>query len=130
MRHYLPLIAWAVVIIFPSTVFFERAPSGSLINLAYTSEAAHILAHIFVYAILTLLLIFSFNPHLNWKTVGIALILALLVGVLQEGLQYIVSSDRVFGWPEVFDLGVNLVGALFGFLLRYLWYLRGSTHEI
>ncbi|KAA3643284.1 MAG: hypothetical protein DWQ07_22475 [Chloroflexi bacterium] len=116
-----------VVIIFPSTLIFERAPSGSLINLAYISETAHIITHIIVYAILTLLLIPTFKLNLNWTTLGITLIFALFIGVLQEGLQFIVSADRVFGLPEIFDLGVNLLGALLGLALIYL---RRSTHKV
>ena len=46
MRRYIPLIIWVLVIIYPSTTYLKSTPSGSLLNMAYQSEAAHIFTHI------------------------------------------------------------------------------------
>ena len=46
--------------------------------------------------------------------------LVLIVGGLQELLQLPVKG-RAFGWPEIFDLGVDLLGGILGvfFFLAY-----------
>lgn len=142
MRRYIPLIVWVLVIIYPSTTYLESTPSGSLLNLAYRSEAAHIITHLFVFAILALLLVrakhasplpkraHSLKLQLNWNTVLGTLLFTLLIGLVQEGLQYMVSADRVFGWPEIYDLGVDVIGGILGLGLIYLWRLRRSSHEL
>jgi len=130
MKRYLPLIGWVLLIIYPSTTFLKKARSGSLVNLAYRSEGAHIAVHLLMFFVLALLVVYSFQLQGTRREIGFALLFILGVGVVQEGLQFLVSADRLIGWPELFDLGVDLIGGALGFAFRFSQSLGAGAHKL
>lgn len=89
------------------------------------TELAHVIGHIVLFGGLVVLFLYLFNLP---QTRGIAVLLGLCVlavGLGQEFLQLQVKG-RMFGWPEIFDLGVDLAGGTIGWLVypRLLGYSR------
>jgi hypothetical protein len=68
-----------------------------------------------LYAGLAILLVMVFNLPLNRRTVLLVLGIVLLVGFIQEGMQ-LFSAVQVVSWDSVFDLGVDLSGAVIGLM--------------
>jgi len=49
--------------------------------------------------------------------------------VIQELLQ-LPTKGRTFGWPEVFDLGVDLVGGMLGIFFSHLYRQRKNFYSL
>ena len=94
-------------------------------DLFVGTELAHVIGHIILFGGMVVLLLYLFNLP---QTRGIAVMLGfcvLVVGLGQEFLQLQVKG-RMFGWPEIFDLVVDLTGGVIGWLVypRLLGYSR------
>ena len=91
-------------------------------HVANQSEFAHVVVHLIMFGGSVFLLLHIFNLPLNRRTAILlaGLLLALAMG--QELLQLQVKQ-RGYGWPETFDLLVDLAGALLGWK-AYRYYLR------
>jgi len=74
--------------------------------------------HAALYAGLAILMIVVFNLPLNRRTVLRVLGVVLLVGMIQEGMQFF-SAVQIISWNSVFDLGVDLIGSGIG--LGVVW---------
>jgi hypothetical protein len=91
-------------------------------------EPGHIVGHLVLFGGLTILVLILFNLKLEPRTAVLIVIGVLTLGMGQEIIQLQVK-DRGFGWPEIFDLAVDLTGAGLGWwvyarLLPYGRYLR------
>ena len=84
-------------------------------------EWTHILSHFLLYAGLGVLNILAFADHPSpggfRRTTLRLLILVLLVGTVQEGLQHLTGSTQPGALPSLFDLGVDLAGSMLGFAI-------------
>lgn len=85
----------------------------------YHAEWAHIVGHLLVFGGLVVLALLVFRMPQNRRTAIILTVILLGVALAQEALQ-LQWKGRAFGWPEVFDLGVDLVGGMLG------WWLYGK----
>jgi hypothetical protein len=84
----------------------------------YHAEWAHIVGHLVVFSGLVILSLLIFRLPQNRRTAIILTVILLAVALVQEALQ-LQWKGRAFGWPEMFDLGVDLVGGMIG------WWLYG-----
>jgi len=82
-------------------------------NFLIAPEWVHILAHLILFSGLAVLIVRTFKLHLNWQTAVVLLVAILLTAGVQEVFQ-LQAKERGFGWPEVFDIGVDLMGGVVG----------------
>lgn len=108
------LIGWSASILVGAAVVRPITGSSATLAALASSEAAHVVAHLVLYAVLAVLALASrLSP---WR----AATLTLGVAVMQEGVQLIVA-DRAPGPPELFDLAVDtvaVIAVLLAFRLR------------
>ncbi len=83
------------------------------LNFLIAPEWVHILAHLILFSGLAVLIVRTFKLHLNWQTAVVLLVAILLTAGVQEVFQ-LQAKERGFGWPEVFDIGVDLMGGVVG----------------
>lgn len=81
----------------------------------------------FFFAGLTIILIWIFEPKISVKLLKVFIIVGLMTGLIQEGLQNF-SGVQVMGWNTVFDLGVDILGVLIGFGLA-AWKKKRRTDK-
>lgn len=116
MRSRFWTLIWILGILFPMAFLGRVWPAfGRLFDALFAPNWVHVLMHGLLYAVLAFLLVGWISPVT--LTNGLKLIgLVLLVGLLHESLQ-LLSAGVWPGWePELFDLGVDLAGALLGLL--------------
>jgi len=125
MRSKIILVLWIAGILFP-LVGLRRfsTPFHLVFDAAFKLEWVHIAMHILLYAGLGFLLITLLNKHLNRGTFMKLAGVALIIGISQEGLQWLVTSDipsrATMLQLSGFDLGVDLAGVILGMALA-LW---------
>ncbi|RME45312.1 MAG: hypothetical protein D6791_11080 [Chloroflexi bacterium] len=131
MRVKALLILWLLGILFPM-VWFTRvsATYNRAFQFVFAPTWTHVVMHAFLYAVLVILAGRFLAPRLRgrgWPAwLGSLLGLALGVALLQEGIQ-LWYTGQAAGADEVFDLSVDLGGAVLG-LLVFLRGLRGDGH--
>lgn len=116
MRSRFWTLIWILAILFPMAFLGRLWPAfGRLFDAFFAPQWVHVFMHGLLYAVLGFLLAGWVRPDSVQN--GLKLIgLALLVGLLHESLQ-LLSAGIWPGWgPELFDLTVDLVGALLGLL--------------
>lgn len=121
-------LLWLIGILLPMAFLGQRWPAfGALFDRLFAPAWMHILMHGLLYAVLTLLLAAWIAPLTRRKIVTL-LAAILLIGCLHEALQLLTLG----GWPgltpELFDLAVDLTGALLGLAIWKLW--RGKHSRI
>jgi len=117
------LLFWVVGILFPFAWLSRYSASyQAVFDYIFGSTAAHVLMHTFLFGVLAYLLGVYFVGERPTRRKQLSLLLAAVVGVavLQEGFQLLVQA-RFPGWPELFDLGVDIGGAILGMLAFRLW---------
>jgi hypothetical protein len=110
MRSRFWILIWILGILFPMA-FLGRLwpPFGRFFNVLFAAERTHILMHLFLYAVLAFLLAQRIRP-VSAKAILMLLGLAIAVGILQEGLQWLTIQGEI-GWSaSAFDLLVDLGG--------------------
>ena len=85
---------------------------------AFQAEWVHVVAHLVLFAGLVILAMLALRFPQNMKTAVLMTAILLAVAFAQEFLQLQVKG-RAFGGPEMFDLGVDLIGGAIG------WWLYG-----
>jgi hypothetical protein len=80
-----------------------------------TPEWVHIVAHTVIFAGLAVMVLSLFRRS-HWLIYAGTLLLALFVGILQESIQ-LAAAGLLPGPDELFDIGVDLTGALCGMSL-------------
>ncbi|MEK6255691.1 MAG: VanZ family protein [Chloroflexota bacterium] len=101
-------IAW-VGRVFP----WLRSQLGPVVRPIISPEWVHIVAHTALFAGLVVILAYALKLNKNGASVLFLLVVVLVLGLSQEGLQ-LVAKNRAFGGPEVFDLFVDLFGGILG----------------
>jgi len=121
MRSRVWIFLWAIGILFPMAFLGRLWPSfGRLFNAVFTAGWTHIAMHAFLYAVLALLLARAIRPA-SARAVLCLLGLALGIGCLQEGLQWLTLKSEI-GWSaSAFDLLVDTAGTCLGLVVAWRW---------
>lgn len=123
------MLLWLLVILIPIHWLTQITQTlRQVFRMASGSEPVHVVVHLILFGSSVFLFMQIFQLPLTRRTAVLLACLVLALGVGQEWLQLQVK-ERVFGWPEIFDLGVDLAGGFLGWLaykyyLRYARYLR------
>jgi len=120
MRRYVMLTSWLLLMVFPVALLRRLPPVRPFMDMLIGAEVMHWIAHGILFAGLVILLAHAFHIPLNPKTAAVLLLAVLIVAAAQEGFQLIATKHRPPGWPELFDIGVDLIGAFIGLMLLYL----------
>jgi hypothetical protein len=133
MRRYGWLILWLVGILFPMAWLgrlsgrYQRA-----FDAVFSPGWMHVLMHLALFAGLVVLLGVTLGGLTVTKETSEVsktsevlnaagfLLVALAVGLLQEGLQ-LLSGVQIWRWNTLFDLGIDLLGAGLGVGVLALW---------
>jgi hypothetical protein len=127
MQKRVFLIFWLIGIIFPMA-WLGRLSSRyhSLFDALFSPEWIHRLMHAVIFSGLIVLLMLAFDLEPSRKTMGLILLVALIVGILQESLQ-LYSGVQVLRWNTLLDLSVDSAGALVGYSL--IWGIAKLREE-
>ena len=124
---WLILALWLAGMLFPTALPGKSSPAyRAVFNAVFHPQWVHVVMHLVLFAGLSLLLVILFRLPLGWRTAGLLLGAAALVGVGQEILQAF-SQGFLYIWGAAFDLGVDLLGAGLSYLL--MWWrslIRGA----
>ena len=94
----------------------HRVNEDGSVDVLFGPEWVHILMHMALFAGLAFLLLLVIGKPVDWRVVLMVISAALIVGLLQEGLQII--SRSVWGAKvlllSLYDLGIDVFGAMFG----------------
>ena len=129
MRIRLALLLCLIGILFPAVWLKQFSSSYErAFKAIFDAEWTHVAAHLALFATLAILLSAAFRSSAHRRTVPGILLTILLVGSLQEGLQFISQGvmplrPLAFGGP-VFDLGIDLAGGMAGLGIFYPLRLR------
>ncbi len=122
MLKKLFVAAWIIGILFPMAWASQSFPGWKLwFNTIFAPDWMHILMHALLYAVLSAALVAFLRAQVRGPSiVFLALGLALAVGLLQEGVQ-LMPSGRLPGPHELFDLAVDMAGAIIGLAVMVLF---------
>ena len=119
------LILWLLGILFPMAWLGNFwADYRRIFDTIFAPEWMHRLMHAFLYAGLAIFLVSIFDLPLDLKTVLFILGIVLLVGLIQEGLQFF-SAVQILTWNSLFVLGMDMIGAGIG--LGIIWGIRKAS---
>jgi hypothetical protein len=130
----LVLAAWLVGILFPLAWFSRVNPFLSAwFDRTFASGWTHVAMHAALYAVLVLIVLAlarrrGYRMPTLFSAVDLAVGVTVPVACLQEGLQ-LLPLGRRFGWPEVYDILVDLAAALIAAALYQLWHARQRLLE-
>jgi VanZ family protein len=113
-KHYRFALLWAAVIAFASLTASKNLP-----QLDWTLFAPDKIGHFTVYGVLAMLLLYGKTRaqiSLQNQTYMYMCILAAGYGFLMECLQYLLTPDRCFEYP---DMAANAFGATLSAILFY-----------
>jgi VanZ family protein len=119
-KYNLIAILWALLILILTTLPGEDFPDLNFWSLLTFDKAAHM----FVFAVLVLLLIIGFIKQyrfrqLRYIAVRTAFIIAVVYGALTELLQEFIFTDRN---ADLYDFIANVIGAVLGVIAFRLIY--------
>ncbi len=115
------LIVWLILLLFPLNWLLEISNIvRRLLARLYLWEPAHVVAHTLLFAGLVFLALEVLHLPLNLKNALLLAAFVLAVGLIQEFFQLQVK-ERGFGGPEIFDLAVDLIGGMLGWLAFYYY---------
>ncbi len=123
------IFLWLAGILFPYNWFGRGADVlRHAVRMAVGSEPAHIAGHLVLFGGLIVLVLHGVQIPFTRRSAICLAVLVLAIGLGQEYFQLQIKQ-RSFGWPEIFDLGVDLIGGALGWtayrhFLRYRRYLR------
>ncbi len=121
------ILLWTIGILFPMAFLGKLWPAfGAVFDAIFDSSWMHILMHSLLYAMLGFLLTLWAKPFAT-RSIVILLGISLLVGLLHEGLQLLAAHTWPGLFPELFDLGVDFVGAAAGIGLGWLILRRNAS---
>ena len=124
------LVLWLFGIIFPMAWLGRFSTRYHVFfNTLFSSEWIHWVMHGVIFAGLTLLVMYAFDLPPSRGTLGIILLVALGVGIVQESLQ-LFSGVQVLRWNTFLDLIVDSAGALVGYGLVLGCRKLLARHEI
>jgi hypothetical protein len=124
------MIAWLGIMLFPIGYVSQLNPKTHFwFEHYFKPEWVHVVAHLLIFAVLTgVVWNLLGRPNVLWMPV-----LVLGVGWVQEIIQ-LYFKHKIFGWPEIFDLLVDLTGGTIGLLVT-AWLVRRraitpGSHEV
>jgi VanZ family protein len=98
-----------------------------IVQRVYWSEKAHVIAHLILFSVLAVLIagrLWRRPPAwFSWRTVAV-LALVMVAGIAQEAAQMLARGLRSVRTDEIFDLCVDMSGALLGLTVYYFWRRR------
>ncbi|TAK14338.1 MAG: hypothetical protein EPO32_01935 [Anaerolineae bacterium] len=120
MLRWLIFLFWLSGTIFPYTwLRRESSRFRLLVDTFFGAEWVHVVGHLLLYATLACLIWWALRRRPGWLGSAATLAFAFPVGFMQEGLQSFFRRGA-FGGPELFDVLVDLTGALIGLVLARL----------
>ncbi len=124
------LIIWSIGILFP--FYFIRRFSHLYkqgFDWAFKSNIIHVLMHIFLYAMLAILISVVFSNKKKLISPVKVVLIVLCVSVLQETIQ-LLSIKCPVGWDDIFDIFVDVSGGLIGvFVFRWQKNILTQSHR-
>jgi hypothetical protein len=128
-RQRVLLFLFVLAIIFPMNWLREESAFlRTRLDSWFAPEWMHVIGHLALFSLLVFLILRVFHLPVDLRTLIVLLGVVLVVGSIQELLQ-LPTKGRAFGWPEIFDLGVDLIGGMLGifFSLAYRWQRRSPS---
>jgi len=122
------LIIWGIGILFP--FYFMRSFSLTYktgFDWAFKSGIIHVLMHIFLYAVLAWLISVILSNKKELISPVKVILIVIGVSVLQETIQ-LVSIKCPVGWDDIFDILVDISGALIGVFV-FRWQRRNQPNN-
>lgn len=107
LKAWLPVIAWAAVILFASGDSFSAANTGAVVGNELANVALRKLVHVVAYGILGIL---TWRAMPNFR---IVLLIALAVAATDESRQATTMNRTGSPYDVVLDLGGAALGAIF-----------------
>lgn len=121
MRRKAILVFWLFGILFPMGWFVHlSSQSGRLFEEVFQPQWTHVVMHTVLYAVLACLLAYQLADRggraSSMRFVANTLALVMVVAIVQEAIQ-LFYQVRLPGYDELFDVGVDLVGAGLGLIV-------------
>lgn len=115
MKHFLPAIVWAFVILLFSTKIGIQLPKSLL--------APDKLGHFVAYSVFSWLVLlgFHFRNSLTKRSALLAVLIVTSYGVGMEFAQWAFFPNRFF---EVWDMVANTIGAVLGYIAFYFYFTK------
>jgi len=136
MKRYFILLAWLLGILLPMAWFGRFSESyQQVFNTIFGPPWMHVVTHALLFAVLAYLLasivssMVGGQPIVGVKAIvltTVVLAVAVLIALLQEIFQ-LWYKGRLFGYAEVFDLGVDVMGVCAG--LAFFWWRHWRLHK-
>ena len=122
-RHYI-LLAWLLGILLPMAWFGRFSKSyQQAFNFIFGPPWMHVVTHALLFVVLAYLLATIVSTLFERQSIiritAIVVSVAVIIAILQEIIQ-LWYKGRMFGYAEVFDLGVDMMGVFVG-LAVYGW---------
>jgi VanZ family protein len=122
MRRTILLLLWLAGLIFPLSWLGRFSPAYQrTFDRVFGAEWMHVVTHALLFAGLAILLVYTLRLPLRLRSALAIASLALLTGMLQEAFQIfsrqVSLGDSLVLRMAIFDLWVDLSGALAGFAL-------------
>lgn len=131
MKRQFFLLAWLLGILLPMAWFGRFSESyRQIFNFVFDPPWMHVVTHALLFAILAYLLASIVSAMFGDLSIGRVMALVVAAAVLVAVLQEIVQlwyKGRSFGYAEVFDLGVDVVGVCVG--LGFFWWRHWRPRE-
>ena len=113
--RYLWLALWVIGILFPMAWIGKHSTKFlQVFDAIFAPEWMHWVMHAFLIAGLAVFVLKAIVRRVSICSFGLVLGITLVVAGLQEGWQ-VISGVQILGWNSLFDLGVDMVGAVIGF---------------
>lgn len=120
LRHNILWIIWSLVIIGLCITPGKELPRFEWNHFLTLDK----LAHVFVYALLVVLMMTGFNKQLKYdflreRATFIVVPYAVFLGLLLEFIQHFLIADRTFEWSDVLANSIGVAIGLYAFYLVY-----------
>ncbi len=127
LRQTWPAIVWALFILLLCGLPGDGLPSSSFFDRLQLDK----FVHVFLFMVLVVLLLTGFRKQytfreLRYHAKSMVFVIAVIYGVLIEGLQGTVFIDRNF---DLLDMGANMVGSFSGLLAFRVLYGKDLTRD-
>lgn len=122
LRHNILWILWSIFIVGLCLTPGKEIPSFEWNQLLSLDK----IAHVFVYALLSILMLTGFNKQFLFKKIRenaiyIVLVYSLVLGVSLEMIQHHFIADRTFEWTDII---ANIIGTFAGGYTFFLIYKK------
>lgn len=114
LLYLVPATAWTLLIVVLSLISIKNFKGIGIENIFGIDK----IAHVFMYCVLNLLILWGLCKLLKFNTVVFYLVFAFCtsLGLLMEILQFSMTTERSF---DIYDLIANIVGIIIGSIIFY-----------